>query len=103
MESRMSDQVGVMEMAAEGEKEGKVEERGNEERKEGFFFFQEEKDMRYRSPSRGLGDVYKRQSQSRPSAIISPTNIRNGVKRKIRAITKTKLKDRRNPSPPSTI
>ena len=28
----------------------------------GFLFFQAEDGMRYRSPSRGLGDVYKRQA-----------------------------------------
>ena len=32
----------------------------------GFFFFQAEDGIRDRSPSRGLGDVYKRQGLSRP-------------------------------------
>ena len=32
-----------------------------------FFFFQAEDGIRDRSPSRGLGDVYKRQPPYRPS------------------------------------
>ena len=42
-----------------------------------FFFFQAEDGIRDRSPSRGLGDVYKRQKKSRVSMIFKISLIRD--------------------------
>ena len=36
-----------------------------------FFFFQAEDGIRDRSPSRGLGDVYKRQVKSNGTVLVS--------------------------------
>ena len=44
-----------------------------------FFFFQAEDGIRDRSPSRGLGDVYKRQALSNRNEIINGLDIRGAT------------------------
>ena len=41
---------------------------------DGIFFFQAEDGIRDRSPSRGLGDVYKRQHNNTPDFSMRPDN-----------------------------
>ena len=44
-----------------------------------FFFFQAEDGIRDRSPSRGLGDVYKRQDIAKPLGIRRMESLKGGV------------------------
>ena len=66
------------------------------------FFFQAEDGIRDRSPSRGLGDVYKRQRFANPfvaaekgfiDEVISPSSTRKRISRAFAALRGKSLKN----------